>query len=381
MPARLSPVLSGLRTYPFVRLTEAREAAQARGVDVIDLGIGEPRDPVPALLRQALSEAVLAEEMSPYPLAVGLPVFRAAAADWVRRRFGTAVDPDTEVIPTLGAKELIFGLAQTVGGPGSRVAVTVPGYPVAARGAAFAGCEVLEVPLDPASGWLPDLDSLDLDGIALLWLNFPGNPTAATAPLAFLEQAAERCRAAGTVLACDEAYSELWFDGDPPASGLQVGDRTGVLAVHTLSKRSSVPGYRCGFAAGDAALIAALRRFRPNAGVTPQAFVQRAGAVAYGDEAHVVEARERYRAKRDALLPALLEHGLEQAGGDATFFLWLRVPGGDGEAYARDLLARHGLVVTPGEFFGPAGAGHVRVALVPTLARCEEAAARLGSAA
>jgi len=373
----LSPVLTGLRTYPFVRLTEARQAAEARGVDVIDLGIGEPREPVPALLRDALADAVRAEEVSPYPLAAGLPELREAAAAWVGRRFGAALDPATEVVPTLGAKELIFGLAQVVAGPGARVAVTVPGYPVAARGALFAGAEVVEVPLDPAGGWLPELP--DLSGVDLLWLNFPGNPTAATAPLSFLEEAAARCRAAGTVLACDEAYSELWFEGAPPASALQVADRTGVLAVHTLSKRSSVPGYRCGFAAGDPELVAALKRFRPNAGVTPQAFVQRTGAVAYGDEAHVAEARERYRAKREVLLPALLAAGLEPAGGPATFFLWLRVPGGDDEALAARWLDELGLVVTPGSFFGPAGAGHVRVALVPTVARCEEAAARLGS--
>jgi acetylornithine aminotransferase len=178
------------------------------------------------------------------------------------------------------------------------------------------------------------------------------------------------------VLAGDEAYCELWFDGAPPASVLQVGDRTGVLAFHTLSKRSSMPGYRSGFMAGDPELIAALKRYRPNVGTAPQTFVQRASVVAWNDEAHVVETRERYARKRAILLPALLEAGLEQAGGDASFFLWLRVPDGDDEGYALRLLEQ-GIVVAPGSWLGAGGEGHVRVALVPTVEECERAAALL----
>jgi acetylornithine aminotransferase len=242
------------------------------------------------------------------------------------------------------------------------------------RCAAFAGARTVEVSLRAAHGWLPDLDALP-DGLDLLWLNYPNNPTAVAAPLGFYEEAAALARAHGFVLACDEAYSELWFAGDPPAGALQVGDRTNVVVFNTLSKRSSMPGYRAGFAAGDPELVAALKRYRPNVGTAPQAFVQRAAIAAWGDEEHVVETRARYAAKRDVLLPALRAAGLEPAGGDASFFLWLRVPAGeDAEAFALRLLDELGIVVAPGPFFGPGGEGHVRAALVPTLEECRRAA-------
>jgi succinyldiaminopimelate transaminase len=377
---RLSPVFAGLGTYPFVRLDEAKAAALARGAQVIDFGAGEPREETPAFIRRAVAEAIEAEPVSTYPKAEGLPALRAAIATWVQTRFGAGLDPDSEIVPTLGSKEAIFGLAQVVGGPGARIAVTTPGYPVPSRGALFAGADVVEVRLDPANGWLPDLDAVDLDGIAILWLNSPNNPTAVAAPLAFLEEAAARARAHGFVLACDEAYSELWFAGDAPASVLQVADRTNVLAFNTLSKRSSMPGYRSGFAAGDAELVAALKRYRPNVGTAPPTFVQRAAAIAWGDEEHVVETRERYGRKRDIVLPALQRIGLEPAGGDASFFLWLRLPDdGDAEAFALRLLDELGIVVAPGPFFGPGGEGHVRAALVPTVDECRRAAELLAS--
>ena len=379
---RLSPVFTGLGTYPFVRLDDAKAAATASGARIIDLGAGEPREETPAFIRRAVAEAIEAEPVSGYPKTDGLPELRSAIAAWLRLRFGADLDPDTEIIPTLGSKEAIFGLAQVVGGPGARVAVTTPGYPVPARGALFAGAEVTELPLEAANGWLPDLDAADWDGIAILWLNSPNNPTAVSAPLAFYERAAERARRHGVVLACDEAYSELWFSGDAPASALQVADRSGVLVFNTLSKRSSMPGYRSGFAAGDPDLVAALKRYRPNVGTAPPTFVQRAAVAAWSDESHVVETRARYAAKRDVLLPALRGVGLEPAGGDATFFLWLRVGPdhpGDAEAFALRLLDDLGIVVAPGPFFGPGGEGHVRAALVPTLEECRRAAELLAS--
>jgi succinyldiaminopimelate transaminase len=377
---RLNPVLAGMQAYPFVRLAEAKRATAARGIQVIDFGIGEPREETPAFIRRALTRAVDAEPISTYPVAEGLPELREAVAGWAGRRFGARLDPDSEVVPTMGSKEAIFHLAQVVAGHGDRVAVTTPGYPVPSRGALFAGAELIDVPLDPQRGWQPDLDAVDWEGIALLWLNFPNNPTAATATLGLYERAAALARAQGFVLASDEAYSELWFSGDPPVSALQLADRTNVVVFNTLSKRSSMPGYRSGFAAGDSELMAALKRYRPNVGVAPQTFIQRAAVAAWADEEHVVETRERYRAKRDALLPALRAAGLQPVGGDASFFMWLRVPGGeDAESFALRLLDERGIAVAPGSFFGPGGEGHVRVALVPTLADCRRAAEVLAS--
>ena len=368
---RLSPVLAATGTYPFVRLTEAKRRAQAaRTEPLLDFGIGEPREETPAFIRAAL----VPEPVSAYPLAEGLPELRAAAAAWVARRFGATVDPATEVVPTLGAKEAIFSLAQVVEGA---VGVTTPGYPVAERGALFAGREVVRLPLAAEHGWLPDLDAIPFARLGLLWLNSPNNPTAAVAPPAWLEELAARCRAHGVVLASDEAYVELWFaPAPPPPSALGLSDRTGVLAFHTLSKRSSMPGYRSGFIAGDPELVGALKRFRPNTGTAPPTFVQRASVVAWEDDAHVAEIRAHYARKRAVLLPALRAAGLEPAGGDASFFLWLRVATGEtDEGVAARLLGEHGIVVAPGSYLGAGGEGHVRVALVPTLEQCQRAAA------
>lgn len=370
---RLNPALEAMGTYPFVRLAEAKARAVAAGVELVDLGVGEPREETPEFIREALRAAVADEPVSVYPAAVGLPELRAAIARWVGRRFGATVDPDAEVIPTLGSKEAIYGLAQVVGRPGDAVAVTTPGYPVAARSAALAGLEVVELRLDAGHGWLPDLDAVPWERLAVLWVTSPGNPTGAIAPLAWLEEAAARCRRHDVVLACDEAYVELWFEGEAPPSALQLADRRGVLSFHSLSKRSSMPGYRSGFVAGDERLIAALRKQRPSTGTAPQHFVQRASIAAWDDDEHVVATRARYAAKRDVLLPALEAAGLQLVGGPGSFFLWLRAGGGDDEALAARWLER-GVVLTPGSYLGPGGEGHVRAALVPTVEACERAA-------
>jgi succinyldiaminopimelate transaminase len=365
---RVSPVLSGMATYPFVRLAHAKAEVAARGVELLDFGVGEPREETPAFIREALVAAVT--PLSTYPAAEGLPELREAIARWVERRFGVRLDPDADVLPTLGSKEAIFSLAQVF--DGDTVVVPTPSYPVYERGAQFAGKRVVELPLRAEEGWLPDLHGVDWDRVAVLWLNYPNNPTGAAAPLEFYERAAALARRHGFVLACDEAYSELYFGDTAPASALQVSDRAHVAVFNTLSKRSSMPGYRTGFVAGDPEIVAALKRYRPNVGVAPQEFVQRAAVAAWGDEAHVDAVRARYRAKRDALLPALAAAGLRDAGGDATFFLWLHA--GDGaEALAAELL-EEGVVLTPGSYFGEAGAGFLRMALVPPPEACARAA-------
>jgi acetylornithine aminotransferase len=360
-----------MRTYPFVRLTEARRRLAATGVEVLDFGVGEPREETPAFIREAVRDAL--EPLSTYPSAEGLPELRTAIAAWAGRRFGAALDPETQVVPTFGSKEAIFHLAQVVAG--DLVAVPAPAYPVYERGAAFAGRGVLELPLRPAAGYLPDLEAVDPDTwgrVGVLWLNYPNNPTAATAPRALYERAAALARRHGFVLASDEAYSELYFGAEPPASALELDRLEHVVVFNTLSKRSSMPGYRSGFAAGDPALVGALKRYRPNVGVAPPEFIQHAAAAAWGDEEHVAAMRETYRAKRDVLLPALESIGLRHVGGDATFFLWLDA-GADAEALAAEWLEQ-GVVVAPGSFFGPAGEGHLRVALVPSLEHCRRAA-------
>ena len=366
--APVSPVLRRMSTYPFVRLEQAKRRVAAQGVDLIDFGVGDPREPTPSLVRDALIAAVGAT--SGYPLAQGLPEYREAVAGWASRRFGAELDPDRHVVPTLGSKEAIFSLAQVVVGERRLVAVTEPGYPVPERGALFAGGEPLALPLREENEFLPDLDGVDWDRLALFWVNYPNNPTGATAPLGLYEELAHRARRHGFVLASDEAYSELWFD-EPPASALQLPDLTNVIVFNTLSKRSSMTGYRCGFAAGDPELIDALKAYRPTVGTAPQEFVQRAGVAAWCDEEHVERTREVYRRKRELFLGLLERKGLPLAGSRATMYLWVRVPGDDAAFSTR--LLEHGVVVSPGSYFGPAGEGYVRFALVPSLEDCERA--------
>ena len=380
---RLSPVLTELGTYPFARLDEAKRSLAAKGVSFIDFGAGDPQEAVDPRIRQALVNGV--EERMGYPPAVGLPELREAVVRWIGRRFGVQLDPDLEVIPTLGSKEAIFSLAQILVSPDKDlVIIGEPGYPVQERGARFAGAEVLLVPLRQANGFLPDLDELAsgaLDRAAIFWVNYPNNPTGAVAPLDFYERLAGLARRHDFVLASDEAYTELYFGEEPPASAIQVADRTNVAVFNTLSKRSSMTGYRSGFVAGDPRLIGALKQFRPTVGTAPQVFVQRAAVVAWSDEEHVAATRELYRRKRELLLPVLREKGIRLAGGEATMYLWLEVPEGhdSSEAFATALL-ESGIVVAPGSFFGPAGEGYFRIALVPAEDECRRAAELLREA-
>jgi len=373
----LSPILRAQTTYPFVRLAAAVAERRERGQVVIDLGMGDPREPTDPAIIEALRDGVRAQ--MGYPAAVGLPALREAVARWAERRFGARLDPDQHVIPTLGSKEAIFSFAQVVldvAGGRDTVVVTEPGYPVPGRGAAFAGARVVELPLREQNGFLPDLDTVDDDvwqRTALVWLNTPNNPTGSIAPRRLVERLAELARYHGFVLASDEAYSELWFE-KPPSSALELDDWTNVVVFNTLSKRSSMTGFRSGFVAGDPVLIDALRAFRPNIGTAPQEFVQRASIVAWDGEEHVRLARESYRRKRDLLLDVLVRKGLRDAGGPATMYLWIGVPEGESaEAHASRLLA-NGVLVTPGSYLGASGEGYVRYALVPTLDECARAA-------
>jgi acetylornithine aminotransferase len=374
---QLSATLTATGTYPFVKLELAKRRLAAQGIELLDFGKGDPREPTDPRIREALAEALT--ETSSYPLAEGLPELRNAIVGWCRRRFGVELDPETEVIPTYGSKEAIFLLAQVVIDREAEkrlVVTTEPGYPVPDRGAAFAGADVLQLPLHETNGFLPDLEAVDVDvweRAAIVWTNYPNNPTGAVAPLDFLGRLADLSQEHDFLLACDEAYTELWFD-EPPHSALEVRERGNVAVFNTLSKRSSMTGYRSGFVAADVQLIDALKQFRPTVGTAPQEFVQLASVVAWDDEEHVEQTRAAYRRKRDALLPTLERKGIRLAGGGATMFLWLEVPdGASSEGFAARLL-EHGVIVSPGTFFGPAGEGYWRMALVPTEQECARAA-------
>jgi N-succinyldiaminopimelate aminotransferase len=374
----VSPALRATGAYPFVKLEQARRRLAAEGVELIDFGKGDPMEATDPAIRAALADAL--EERMGYPLAEGLPELRTAVAGWCARRFDVELDPDTEIVPTYGSKEAIFLLAQVVVDRDSEkrlVVTTEPGYPVPERGAAFAGAEVVQLPLLESNGFLPDLDAVGDETwsrTAIVWINYPNNPTGAVAPLDFLARLARLSREQDFLVAADEAYTELWFDA-PPHSALEIRDEGNIAIFNTLSKRSSMTGYRSGFVAASEELVAALKQFRPSVGTAPQEFVQRASVVAWNDEAHVERTRAIYRRKRDVLLPVLQRKGIRVAGSVATMYLWLEVPGAQSsEEFATGLL-EHGLIVSPGSFFGAAGEGYWRLALVPSEDECSRAAA------
>jgi acetylornithine aminotransferase len=373
----VSPVLSAQATYPFVRIERAKRAASENGIEIFDFGQGDPQEPTDTLIRRALVDGLA--ETRGYPKAEGLPELRAAIAGWLERRFDVSIDPATEIVPTYGSKEAIFSFAQVFVDPARGkdvVLVTEPGYPVPERGALFAGARVVQLPLREDGGFLPDLDAIDdetLARTAILWLNYPNNPTAAVAPLSLYERAAALAREHDFLVASDEAYTELWFR-EPPPSALQVADRSNVVVFNTLSKRSSMTGYRSGFVAGPSWVADALRSYRPTVGTAPQEFVQRASIAAWGDEAHVERARQVYGRKREVMLDALDALGWRVAGSEATMYLWVEAPAGESSEELADRLLGHGIVVAPGVYLGPSGEGYVRIALVPTVEDCERAA-------
>ena len=374
----LHPLLAGGRDYPFVALDRRKRELCPPGLAILDFSIGDPRERTPEFIRETLRGSV--PEVSSYPSVVGVSELRQAAAGWLERRFGVRVDPDRELLPVNGTKEAVFLLAfAVVDRPAGRdvVVIPTPRYPVYEPSARFAGAEPYFVPLRPEDGFRFDPERVP-DSVwnrtALLWVNDPHNPTGAVLGHEAHLAIAEKARRFGFWVAADEAYAEIWFDRRPEtflACGLE-----NVIAFHTLSKRSAMTGYRSGFMAGDARLIKALARFRPNVGVATPEFVQRAAIAAWSDDAHAETQRQVYAAKRALLLDAFQRRGWTVEASEATFYLWARAPGGDDVAFVERLM-REGIVPAPGSFFGQGGEGHVRWALVPTLEQCREAVARL----
>jgi len=368
--------------YPHDRLAGLRATAEAVPGGIVDCSVGTPVDPMPELARRALADA--AGAATGYPAAIGAPAYREAAATWIGRRFGVAVAPDA-VVACIGTKELVASLPRVLAlRDPSRDTVLYPdiAYPTYEMGARLAGLRAVPVPLDRR--WLLDLSRIDEADAAralLVWVNEPGNPTGSTGGADHLRAVADWARSRGAIVASDECYAEFTSDAAgapaPPATILAHGhDRA--LAVHSLSKRSNMAGLRAGFVAGDAALVSYLGEVRKHAGLMTPAPVQAAATVALGDDLHVDEQRARYARRRSAALEALEAWGLVHDGGPSTFYLWLRSAGQaeDGWSIARRL-AERGLLVAPGDLYGPGGAAHVRLSLTQPDERLAHACDRL----
>lgn len=361
-------------------MNAAAGRARAAGLEVIDLSIGSSDQPPPEAALAALREATRDPDTYRYPLFSDTAPLREAAAAYLARRFGVTVDPDTEVLPLIGAQEGLAHLLMAVTDPGDTLLLPDPCYPPYLGAAAVAGLRAVPLPLRSEHGFLPDLDAVpgDLAPRALL-LNYPNNPTSAVADGAFFTRAAAWCRARGTLLIHDHPYAELTFGGYRAPSALGAG-LEGVVELHSLSKTHHLGGFRVGFAAGDAGAIAALARVKGAVDFHAYLGIQRAATVALGlPDALGRAAAQTFEERRDALVPALRELGWEVATPQASMYVWARVPGlEDSVAYAVRLAEDTGVVLSPGRAFGMLGEGFVRFALVQPPIQLAEAARRLG---
>jgi succinyldiaminopimelate transaminase len=374
----LHPTVAERREYPFTVLDRRLRELAPPGRRVIAFSAGDPREETPEFIRDALKNAV--PVMSGYPRVAGKPELRAACAGWVKRQYGVALDPETEVLPANGSKEAIFLLplaAMDRGGPRDTIVIQTPSYPVYEAAARIVDARVHLVPLRSADGWRFDPDSVTAEiwaRTAIVWLNSPHNPTGAVLPIATLQRVLALARKCGFWVASDEAYADVFFDRRPP-SALECGLEN-LIVFQTLSKRSAMTGYRSGFMAGDPDLLDALRRFRPAVGVSTPDFIQDAAIAAWKDDAHPEDQRGRYTAKRRLFTDYFEKRGWRIEASEAGFYLWFAAPDGDDVAFVERLM-RLGIVALPGSYLGEAGAGFVRWALVPGVEACREAIARL----
>jgi len=376
--------LRALPGYPLAEIPTIKRRLIESGVDVIDLGAGDNDTPPPALAVEAMTDALGDAAYSKYGFQQGLPAFRQAASRWVERRFGFRFDPITETLPLIGSKEGLSHLPFAVVNPGDATIVPEPGYQAYIGGSILAGAEPFIAPLRPENNFLLDLERVPeavLRRAKLLFLNYPNNPTAAVAPLEYLERAVALCRRHGILLAYDNAYCDLTFDGYRAPSIFEVsGAREVALEFFSLSKSFSMTGWRIGFAVGRPELVGALTRVKSYTDTGPFLAVQKAGAAALDQaEALVAPIREELERRRDAAVAALRAAGFALEAPKAAMYLWVALPAGTASAaFATRALEDTGVVVLPGSAFGPAGEGFFRIALTVGADRLRTAASRLG---
>ncbi len=377
--------LQALPPYLFIEIDKRKRALLAAGKDVINLGVGDPDLPTHGFIIDAMAKAIYDPKNHRYPFDEGVPAYRQAAAKFMEKRFGVTLDADKEVLTTIGSKDGIAHLPLAVVNPGDTVLVPQPGYPVYATGTSFAGGRVFTMPLLEMNNFLPDLDAIPEDvrkQSRLIWLNYPNNPTAATAPLAFYEKVVAMAKRYNWVIANDLAYGEVYFEAAPP-SILQVpGARDVAIEFHSLSKSFNMTGWRIGWAAGNPAIIAALGQVKGNVDSGQFNAIQVAGAVAleHYDHASVKRQMDIYRGRRDALYNGLVALGWKFRKPTAGFFCWVNTPNG---LPSMDLCGRlideaH-VVTVPGAGFGAAGEGYLRMALTVDEDRIRQAVERIGN--
>jgi LL-diaminopimelate aminotransferase len=375
-----------LPPYVFARLDELKAKAREQGLDLIDLGMGNPDGATP----QPVVEAAIAALQNPanhgYPPFEGTASFRRAITNWYHRRYGVTLDPDSEALPLLGSKEGLTHLAIAFINPGDLVLVPSPAYPAHFRGPAIAGGKVHSLILKPENDWLIDLGAIP-DDVAqrakMLYFNYPSNPTAATAPREFFEEIVAFARKHEIILVHDLCYAELAFDGYQPTSLLEIpGAKEIGVEFHTLSKTYNMAGWRVGFVVGNRHIIQGLRTLKTNLDYGIFAALQTAAETALQlPDVYLHEVQQRYRTRRDFLIQELGKLGWDIPKTKATMYLWIPCPEGMGSTdFALNVLQQTGVVVTPGNAFGIAGEGYVRISLIADCDRLGEAMRRFQQA-
>ncbi|EFI23839.1 succinyldiaminopimelate transaminase [Neisseria sp. oral taxon 014 str. F0314] len=387
----MNPLLNQLQPYPFARLREAmRDWTTPAGLQPVHLQIGEPKHATPKIITDALAASLA--ELSKYPLTAGLPELRQACANWAARRYqGVELNPDTEVLPVLGSREALFSFAQALLNPvsdGLKPVVVSPNpfYQIY-EGAALLGGGEIRFANCPAPSFKPDWRSIGENfwrRTQLVFVCSPNNPSGSVLQLDDWKELFDLQDKYGFTIASDECYSEIYFDGEKPIGGLEAAHKLGrgnkgLVMFTSLSKRSSVPGLRSGFVAGDAEILSRFLLYRTYHGSAMGIPVQHASIAAWNDEQHVVENRRLYQEKFDRVLP-ILQQAFDVRRPDASFYIWLKVPGGDDLAFAKKLWQDAAIQVLPGRFlardteYGNPGEGYVRIALVADVDTCVKAA-------
>jgi LL-diaminopimelate aminotransferase len=380
----ISARVKSLPGYPLAEIPSIKRRLLEAGMDVIDLGAGDNDMPPPAIAVEAMTEALADPAYSKYGFQQGLPAFRQAASRWVEGRFGKRFDPVTEILPLIGSKDGLAHLPFAVVNPGDVTIVPEPGYQAYLGGSLLAGAEAYIAPLLPEHDFMLELGKIPeavLRRAKLVFVNYPNNPTAAVATDEYLERTVAVCRRHGILLAYDNAYCDLTFDGyRAPSIFGTPGAEDVALEFFSLSKSFSMTGWRLGFAAGRADLIGALTRVKSYTDTGPFLAVQKAGAAVLDRAEEVVAPiREELKRRRDVAVPALRQAGFALELPKAAMYLWVALPAGVPSAeFARRALEETGALVLPGSAFGPAGEGYFRIALTVGADRLKEAAGRLG---
>lgn len=372
--------IDNLPPYLFARIDEMKAKKRAEGVDVIDLGVGDPDLPTPPHVVQALIDAAQDPDNHHYPSYLGMQSFREAVAGWYSRRFSVDLDPSTEIISLMGSKDGVAHIPEVLVNPGDYVLVPSPGYPVYSTGTLFAEGKIHEMPLLQEHAFLPDLDAIPrevADASKLMWINYPNNPTSAIAPPAFYEEVVQFAREHQIVVVSDNAYSEVSFDGYRAPSFLETDGASEVgIEMHSLSKTYNMTGWRIGMACGNPDIVAGLGRVKTNVDSGAFNAIQHAAITALtGPQDCVGRACAIYQERRDALVKGLAELGLDVTAPKATFYVW--APVDDCMAFAAKLLDETGIVATPGVGFGKNGEGFVRFAITRSIERIHEAVDRM----